>query len=101
MDPSITDERNPDARDPRWNLYDPANPDRPPFSSDYLEDYRAAQLARNRRITAWAKDQLDSMRRRHPDREKSFVVHGTMADPRWLDATVDPNGRRGQVVLPG
>jgi pimeloyl-ACP methyl ester carboxylesterase len=22
-----------------------------------------------------------------------FVVHGTMADPRWLDATVDPNDR--------
>ena len=28
--------------------------------------------------------------------EKSFVVHGTMADPRWLDATVDPNGRRAK-----
>ncbi len=96
MDPSITDERNPDARDPRWNLYDPASPDRPPFTSDYLEDYRAAQIARNRRITAWAKDQLDTMRRRHPDMEKSFVVHGTMADPRWLDATVDPNGRRAK-----
>jgi hypothetical protein len=22
-----------------------------------------------------------------------FVVHGTMADPRWLDPTVDPNER--------
>ena len=26
--------------------------------------------------------------------EFGFVVHGTMADPRWLDPTVDPNDRR-------
>ena len=25
--------------------------------------------------------------------ERAFVVHGTMADPRWLDPTVDPNDR--------
>ena len=25
--------------------------------------------------------------------ERAFVVHGTMADPRWLDPNVDPNGR--------
>jgi diadenosine tetraphosphatase ApaH/serine/threonine PP2A family protein phosphatase len=28
-----------------------------------------------------------------PDDEFGFVVHGTMADPRWLDPTVDPNER--------
>ncbi len=28
-----------------------------------------------------------------PDDEFAFVVHGTMADPRWLDPTVDPNER--------
>jgi dienelactone hydrolase len=94
IDPSVTDERDPEVRDPRWNLYDPANPDRPPFATDYLRDYRAAQLARNRRITAWAKDQLETLQKRHPERERSFVVHGTMADPRWLDPSVDPNGRR-------
>ena len=26
--------------------------------------------------------------------EHCFVVQGTMADPRWLDPSVDPNGRR-------
>ena len=26
--------------------------------------------------------------------ELGFVVHGTMADPRWLDPAVDPNDRR-------
>lgn len=28
-----------------------------------------------------------------PEDEFAFVVHGTMADPRWLDPTVDPNDR--------
>jgi hypothetical protein len=28
-----------------------------------------------------------------PDDEFGFVVHGTMADPRWLDPAVDPNDR--------
>jgi hypothetical protein len=28
-----------------------------------------------------------------PDDEFGFVVHGTMADPRWLDPAVDPNVR--------
>ena len=35
-----------------------------------------------------------------PDDEFAFVVHGTMADPRWLDPTVDPNERTpGQCYL--
>ena len=29
-----------------------------------------------------------------PHDEFAFVVHGTMADPRWLDPTIDPNGRK-------
>ena len=27
--------------------------------------------------------------------EFCFVVHGTMADPRWMDLSVDPNDRKG------
>ena len=30
-----------------------------------------------------------------PNEERCFVVHGTMADPRWLDPAVDPNDRKG------
>jgi pimeloyl-ACP methyl ester carboxylesterase len=93
LDPSVVDEADPDNRDPRWNLYDPANPNQPPYDPAYLDQYRQRQLARNRKITAKAKEQLERLRMLDPNAERSFVVHGTMADPRWVDPTVDPNGR--------
>ena len=95
IDASITDEEHPFDRDPGLNLYDPQNPEQPPYSPGFLERYRAAQAARNRRITAWVRSELDTRRaagREHE--ERAFVVHGTMADPRWLDPSVDPNDRR-------
>ena len=101
LDPSLTDEANPDARDPQWNLYDPACP-QPPYSAAFLEEFRARQVARNRRITAWAEETLDRVRRREgPYGERAFVVHGTMADPRWLDPAVDPNDRTPGVCYLG
>lgn len=97
LDASILDEADPTRRDPELDLYDPANPHQPPYTAEFLARYRAAQLARNRRITAWVKDKLAELRAgEHPgarDEEFGFVVHGTMADPRWLDPTVDPNER--------
>ncbi|AFR51231.1 alpha/beta hydrolase [Gordonia sp. KTR9] len=94
MDPSILDESDPDRRDPELDLYNPSNPNQPPYSADFLDRYRAAQIDRNRRITAWVKERLDELRRRgEPLLEHGFVVHGTMADPRWLDLTVDPSDR--------
>ena len=94
MDASITNELDPNARDPELDLYSAANPNQPPYSSAFLERYRAGQLARNRRITDWVRHELDERRRIDgPGGERGFVVHGTMADPRWLDASVDPNDR--------
>jgi pimeloyl-ACP methyl ester carboxylesterase len=94
MDASITDETRPYERDPELNLYDPVNPNQPPYSAGFLETYRTAQVERNRRITAEVQQRLDDMRAagRHTD-EYAFVVHGTMADPRWLDPSVDPSDR--------
>ncbi|MEM7284986.1 MAG: alpha/beta hydrolase [Actinomycetota bacterium] len=95
MDPSISDEGSPFDRDPALNLYDPSNPDRPPYSEDFVALFRAAQVARNRRITSWVREQLVTLRsegRSHE--ERAFTVHGTMADPRWLDATIEPSDRR-------
>ncbi len=95
MDPSILDESDPDNRDPELDLYNPSNPNQPPYSAEFLDRYRAAQIDRNRRITAWVKERLVDLRERgEPLMERGFIVHGTMADPRWLDLTVDPSDRK-------
>ena len=93
MDPSIEDESRPFDRNPKWNLYAPDGP-KPPYSADFLAEYRARQIARNRRITAWVKDELAALQASgQPNLERCFTVQGTMADPRWLDPAVDPNER--------
>lgn len=95
LDPSVRDELNPDDRIPALDLYDPRNPNQPPYTADYIAHYRAAQLARMRRITAWVRERLDHLTRQGTgEMERGFIVHRTLADPRWLDPAVDPNGRR-------
>jgi pimeloyl-ACP methyl ester carboxylesterase len=91
IDPSILDEAKPFERDPELNIYDSANPNQPPYTAAFVERFRDAQIARNRRITAWAKAQLASI---GPNEERAFVVHGTMADVRWTDPAQDPSDRR-------
>lgn len=95
IDPSVRDELHPDLRDAALDLYDRAGPHAPPYGADFIAAYRAAQLARMRRITAWVKETLEDLRRRGTgELERGFVVHRTLADPRFLDPTQDPNGRR-------
>ena len=95
IDPSVLDENDPDRRDIELDLYDPRNPNQPPYPADYLARFRACQLARLRRRTAWVKETLHAMRARGETRaERGFVTHRTLAEPRFLDATLDPNGRR-------
>jgi pimeloyl-ACP methyl ester carboxylesterase len=95
LDASIGDESRPELRDRSLNLYDATSPAQPPYSAEFLQRYRAAQEARNRRITAWVKERLAALRAAgRANEELCFVVHGTMADPRWLDPAVDPNDRR-------
>jgi pimeloyl-ACP methyl ester carboxylesterase len=91
MDPSITDEAHPFVRDPVLNIYDPANPHQSPYDAAYASQFRAAQIARNRRITAWVKAELAQL---GPNEERAFTVHGTMADIRWTDPNQDPSDRR-------
>lgn len=94
IDPSVTDERDPDARDSTLDIYDPANPERPPFSAAFLARYRAAQQARIARITATARDTLARLKARGgAEVERGFITHRTLADPRFLDARIDPNDR--------
>ena len=94
IDPSIHDESTPYDRDPELNIYDPANPHQPPYDAAYIERYRAAQIARNRRITAWVKERLATLRTAGKvNSEEGFVVQGTLADPRFIDSTLDPSDR--------
>ena len=58
LDPSVLDESDPSKRDAELDLFDPSNPNQPPYSRAYIARYRAAQVARNRRITSWAREQL-------------------------------------------
>lgn len=94
LDPSILDEDKPQERDPALDIYNSANPERPPYSLAFIKNYRDAQLARNRRITQRVLTTLEELRAQgKPDDERCFVVHGTMADLRWVDPTIDPNDR--------
>ena len=94
MDPSITDEDRPYERDVELNIYDPACPNQPPYSAQFVERFRAAQIARNRRITARVKATLAELKAKGDDyMERPFVVAGTMCDVRWTDPTQDPSDR--------
>jgi pimeloyl-ACP methyl ester carboxylesterase len=95
LDPSVADELDPDRREPELDIYDPTCPYQPPYPEDFVARFRAAQIARNRRITAWCREWLETLRRRSGGEvERCFVVHRTMCDVRWLDPQIDPNGRR-------
>jgi len=95
LDPSILDEARPFERDVGLNIYDPACPHQPPYDDAFVTRFREAQVARNRRITAWAKDQLAALKAAgDPDAERCFVVQGTMCDVRWTDPAQDPSDRK-------
>ena len=93
LDPAIVDENDPLRRDPSLDMFNKDNG--PPYSADFLARYKAAQLARSERITQWAIEQLAALKERTGGRvdDLPFVVHGTMADPRNLDLSIDPSDR--------
>jgi fermentation-respiration switch protein FrsA (DUF1100 family) len=95
LDASILDEADPTVRDHELDLFDPTNPNQPPYSDDFVLRYREAQVERNRRITAWVRDKLAELNPPGAVRpaEFGFVVHGTMADPRLFDGALDPSER--------
>jgi pimeloyl-ACP methyl ester carboxylesterase len=103
LDPAITDELRPFDRDPELDMY---RPDRTvPFPAEFVARYRAAQVDRNHRISDWCSDRLDWLANSGeapPGLEDlAFVVQGTGADLRFLDATIDPSDRQIGVTLWG
>ena len=119
IDPSVTDESDPFSRDPALDMYNPDNGWRPwpePSSYDpaWLETYRAAQIARVARIDAVAKQSIADAEKAGQQLEgihkstnlaewrdlrarrvftKYLTIYRTLADPAYLDLSIDPDQR--------
>lgn len=88
MDGSVADETDPLATDPALDPFAHG----PPYSADFIARYRAAQRARNQRITDWARTELQRLNRAGvPDR--IFPLFRTWADLRFMDPAIDPSDR--------
>jgi pimeloyl-ACP methyl ester carboxylesterase len=90
MDASVVDEFDPTKTDA---ALDPFNPDNgPPYSAEFIARYRAAQRARNQKITDWAKTELARVNAAgRPD--ILFPLYRTWADLRFMDPAIDPSDR--------
>jgi hypothetical protein len=92
LDPSVVDESDPWSSDPALDMYDESNG--PPFDSEFQRRYHGEQVRRNRRISAWARSQLEALRRLgHPVKDRLFVVNRLWADLRFIDAAIEPSDR--------
>jgi len=90
LDPSVTDETDPLPTDPALDMFNPDNG--PPYPADFVERYRAAQLARNDRITAWCHAELERLAAGGA-RDRLFTIYRQWADLRFLDLSLDPSER--------
>jgi pimeloyl-ACP methyl ester carboxylesterase len=120
IDPSAADEHDPFATDPALDMYDHRNGFRPPpeqsrYDRQWLARYRDAQRARVARIDALARAHIQESRdararTRHPDFQQEsegqrnsiqrramgpqiMVVYRTLANPNYLDLTLEPSER--------
>ncbi len=98
FDPAVTDERDPMSVDESLNMF---NADHgPPYSEQFVARYRAAQRARNDRISQWCIAEL----KRVTDLgrvDRAFNMYRTWADLRLLDGTIDPSERPVGVCYAG
>lgn len=91
MDASVIDENDPLATDPTLDPFSADNA--PPYSEEFVARYRAAQRARNQRITDWAKAELTRLNDAGvPDR--LFPMFRVWGDLRCMDPALDPSDRK-------
>ena len=119
IDPSVADESDPFSTVPELDMYNPDNGWRPwpescVYEKEWLKRYRAAQVERVARIDAIAKasiaESIDAgSRLRGVDNQtqtvqwrelrrravftKYMVIYRTLADPAYLDLSIDPDER--------
>jgi pimeloyl-ACP methyl ester carboxylesterase len=114
LDPSVVDETDPVAVDPRLDMYDPANGYRPMgegpsrYATDFVAAFRAAQRERCARLdrvalgaceeAAYWRARLKEGRQppvvvRRALQRRYLVIYRTLADPRYLDPTLEPSER--------
>jgi hypothetical protein len=98
LDPSMTDENDPTSVDPSLDMYAAANG--PPYDADFIQRYRAAQRARNDKISDWARSELERLAG-HGIFDRLFTLQRTWADLRFVDAAIDPSDRPVPLCLAG
>jgi pimeloyl-ACP methyl ester carboxylesterase len=91
LDPSVTAESDPLSADPALDPFDPQNG--PPYSAAFQARYRAAQRARNERITDWVLGRLDALATTRA-RDQLFGIPRSWADLRMIDPAIEPSDRR-------
>ncbi|WP_422742850.1 alpha/beta hydrolase [Mycobacterium sp. WMMD1722] len=98
MDASVIDESDPVAGDPTLDPFDEGNG--PPYPPEFVERYRAAQIARNHAITDWVEAELTRIRAAGFS-DRPFTVLRTWADLRMMDPTLDPSRRPANTCYMG
>jgi pimeloyl-ACP methyl ester carboxylesterase len=90
IDPSVTDETELLSVDPSLDMFNPDNG--PPYSAEFIELYRKAQVTRNERITSWAQDEIARLEAAGAY-DRTFNIYRVWADLRFLDLDIDPSDR--------
>ncbi len=119
IDPSVADETDPFSTVPELDMYNPDNGWRPwpepcTYDADWLVRYRRAQVERVARLDAVARASLEESlgaarslkgldasadprgwreQRRRAVFSRYMVIYRTLADPAYLDLSIDPDDR--------
>jgi len=119
IDPSVADENDPFSTIPELDMFNPDNGWRPwpepcVYDHEWLKVYRAAQVARMERLDAIAKESIKfseeatkaaadidpakdpggwQRQRSRAVWNKYMVIYRTLADPAYLDLSIDPDDR--------
>lgn len=102
IDPAVTDENDPFSLDPELDMYNPDNgwqpwPNESKYDRDWLALYRAAQRDRVARVDEIANQALaeraGATERRRKVHARYITTYRTLADPAYLDLSIDPDDR--------